>query len=346
MARLASRRIILALVVAGANLVACGLAFEPGDYTWHVPDASTDGTTTGDGGGPGDDGGSPDGATGSHLLVLATERDVTAGSGATTETNDTWIADVDAKGDIVRWSYAQPAPYRGRIRSWTIADGRLWIIRQQTGSNQRTLEFAPFANGLSGTWKGAVVVGDTFNEGPGSLFYSSHVYAFGGSGFVQVDGSSQYQYTNTIRLLPFSSMDVAFDASVTSPTTLPATMRETTVVAYKDFVYLVGGEGGQTSQQAKVRVAKLDPNPAVGVGAFTELPDLKNPATNQPYSVQQPSACVHQGMLYILGGASSDIVLGGKIDESNGTIASWIGLTKLLPVLTWNLAPVPRALVE
>jgi len=104
-------------------------------------------------------------------------------------------------------------------------------------------------------------------------------------------------------------------------------IRDAAVIAYKEFVYVIGGTGAASDQRSKVYVARIDPT--AGVGAFVETTRVVNPTTNQPHTPFVPMICAGEGRLFIAGGSGSDIVLSSTIDETSGALGPWKAATKL-----------------
>lgn len=317
----------LPLVFLAVTLAAfgCAVTFGPGDYTGGGADASaTDGTTSPDAA-PDAPLVPPDGAPAEperRLLVLAGEKD-----GSDTSANDVWGAPIDAKGDVGTFEYLQPGLFRGALVTANVAAGRLFVASRANG---RSVEHAAIDAGLLvSPWQGEKIAAPEL-PGYGQIFSGSSLLALGGAGDVpDGNGGTMFVRDDTIRVTPFDGG--AFGPMNDSATKLPVPIRDMTMVAYKDFIYIVGGDGAAGDQESKVYVARRDPT--VGVGAFTETTRVVNPQNDQPHAPASPIVCAGEGHLFIAGGTTpsgpTDVVLATTIDENDGSIGQWRALTKL-----------------
>jgi len=312
-------------VAATLALIGCAVAFGPGDYAAggadaaaldgaDAPDARTD-----------DSSALPDGAPVAptrRLLVLAGEKD-----GNDTATNDVWMAPLAANGDVGTFEYLQPGLFRGSLVTASVVDGRLFVVSRANG---RSVQHAAIDAGvLVPPWLGQRVGAPPFG-GYGQIFSGSNLLALGGAGTVPLDdGGSMFVRDDRIHVSGFDGG--VFGPLAVSDTTLPVPIRDMGMAAYKDFIYVVGGDGSAGDQRSKVYVGRADP--VAGVGAFTETSPVINPQTNQPHTPASPIVCADAGRLFIAGGTTSggptDVVLAATIDEANGSISAWKALTKL-----------------
>ncbi|MBX3204752.1 MAG: hypothetical protein KF764_06770 [Labilithrix sp.] len=315
-------KLSLAFCLATLAAVGCAVTFGPGDYIGGAADASaiddapsTDAVVDGPGV-------LPDGAptaVGRRLLVIAGEKD-----GADTLANDVWVASIDAKGDLGAFEYLQPALFRGPVsRIANVAGGRLFFASRALG---RSVEHVAIDAGvLVSGWQGQAVDPPPF-AGYAQVFSGSTLLALGGGGEVpDGEGNPVYFWDDAIHLSRFT--DGGFGALESSATRLPFGIQNMTVIPYKDFVYLIGGDVAAGDHRAKVLVARTDAD--AGVGAFEETTRVVNPATNQPYTPPSPVICAGSGRMFVAGGAGTDIVLSSVIDETSGALGPWRAVTNL-----------------
>ena len=318
-------KLVLLYVAAAAIASGCAVTFGPGDYTGAAADASADRPPPRDVASEGPassaEGGPPPGPA-HRLLVLAGEKD-----GADTATNDVWVAPLDATGDVGQFEYLQPGLFRGALVTATVADGRLFVASRAYG---RSVEHAAIDAGLlASPWQGQTIAQPSL-PGYGQVFSGSSLLALGGAGNVD-DGSGGTIFVrdDTIRIMPFDGG--AFGPMDESPTRLPVPIRDMTMVAYKGFIYVVGGDGEAGDQESKVYVARADPD--AGVGSFVETSRVVNPLNGQPHTPSSPVVCAGDDQLFIAGGSTSngptDIVLASTINEADGSIGPWKAVTKL-----------------
>ncbi|OJY21794.1 MAG: hypothetical protein BGO98_02965 [Myxococcales bacterium 68-20] len=310
--------LLLAVTLAA---VGCAVTFGPGDYTGEpvdaaVPDAASQPDVTSDA--PID---VPDGAlpvAGRRLLLIAGEKD-----GSDIAANDVWTAPIDEKGDVGAFEYLQPAPFRGAAVTANVASGRLFVASRALG---RSVEHVAIDGGvLTSGWTGQAVGAPMF-AGYSQIFAGSSLLALGGAGDVDDGlGGTILVWDDTIHITPFDG--TSFDGLNASSTRLPVGIRDAAVIAYKEFVYVIGGTGAASDQRSKVYVARIDPT--AGVGAFVETTRVVNPTTNQPHTPFVPMICAGEGRLFIAGGSGSDIVLSSTIDETSGALGPWKAATKL-----------------
>ena len=311
-------------VAAMLGVIGCAVTFGPGDYTGGGSDAGLDGST-----GPDTkvDGASdlPDGAPiapNRRLLVLAGEKD-----GNSTSTNDVWIASLTENGEVGKFEYLQPGLFRGSLVTANVVDGRVFVVSRANG---RSVEHAAIDAGvLVAPWLGQTVDAPPFG-GYGQVFSGSALLALGGAGDVSLeDGGSMFVRDDRIHVTGFDGG--AFGPLAVSDTKLPVAIRDMAVVSYKDFIYVVGGDGAASDQETKVYVGRVDP--ALGVGAFTETSPVINPQTNEPHRPSSPIVCAGAGRLFMAGGTTpsgpTDVVLAATIDEANGSLGAWTAVTKL-----------------
>ncbi len=321
-----SAKLTLFFFAATATVLGCALSFGPGDYTGAGSDASDNDAVPA----PPPDGGSdttaPDGdpsdAPTRRLLVLAGEKD-----GPDTPTNDVWVAPIEANGDVGQFEYIQPGLFRGTLVTANVAGGRLFVASRANG---RSVEHVAVDAGLLvPPWHGQTVAAPEL-PGYGQIFSGSSLLALGGAGDVPDDtGATVFVRDDAIRISAFDGG--AFGALTPSTSKLPVPLRDMTTVAYKDFVYVIGGDGAAADQKSKVYVGRTDPQ--AGVGAFTETSRVINPQNNQPHTPSSPIVCAGEGRLFMAGGmtgsSATDIVLAATIDEGDGTIGPWKAVTKL-----------------
>lgn len=314
----------LFFVAATLAGIGCAVTFGPGDYTGGgldaavadvplAPDAITDADALQDG--------APV-TSGRRLVVLAGEKD-----GSETSTNDVWGALIDANGDVGAFEYLQPGLFRGSLVTANVADGRLFVVSRANG---RSVEHIVVDRGLLvPPWQGQRVDFPPFNA-YGQIFSGSSLLALGGAGTVSDDdGGSMYVRDDRIHVTRFDGG--AFGPLAVSDTKLPVGMRDMAAAAYKDFIYVVGGDGADDAQESKVYVGRVDS--VAGVGELTETSRVINPQNNQPHTPFSPIVCAGAGRIFMAGGTSSggltDIVLSATIDETNGALSAWKAVTKL-----------------
>ncbi|MBX3263451.1 MAG: hypothetical protein KIS78_01610 [Labilithrix sp.] len=318
-ARRGSKAKLLALALAPGVALGCAVTFGPGDYTGGALDGGVTDAPPRSDVALDDARALPDGApAGLRLLVIAGEKD-----GPETATNDVWLASIDANGDVGPFETLQPALFRGAPVTANVAGGRLFVA---TRALERSVEHAAIDAGvLLSAWRGQAVDRPPFG-GYGQAFSGSSLLAFGGGGEVTDDGGSpQLVWDDAIHVARFE--DGGFGALEPSTTRLPFGIKDMTMVSYKSFVYLFGGDAASGDQRSKVYVARLDAT--AGVGAFEETTRVVNPATSQPYTPSSPVLCVGDGRFVIAGGTGSDIVLSSAIDETDGALGPWRAVTKL-----------------
>lgn len=321
----------LALFALIASLVGCALSYEPGSFR--------SGTVEGEAGAI--DGGStqldgafilPDGAVASRqiLYVLAGERD-----GSDTSTSDFWVAPIDdVTGDLGAFTTLQPGLFRGGAAASTVSSGRFFVAMR---SGRAIEHLATTTTGLDGNWVGTAAPGvGVF--GFGAVFSGSTIVTLGGATSVTVDGGTTTTRDDKVRLSAFDDTDGGvFKAVVDSTTRLPLALYNMQVVRYKDFVYIVGGDSGQSDQSNKVYVAPIDPTQ--GVGAFTPTTSITNPATGLRHAPANLMVCAveatsmdgaaRRGRLVVAGGDATDVVLSAPIDAATGALGSWQAARKL-----------------
>jgi hypothetical protein len=307
--------VVVGGAVAGALAPSCALTFSPGDYVGvGRGDAAGERYVAADG---------RPGPAGANLYVLAGARDPTVDiAGVPTDMSDVWLGSIDAKGNVHGWTYAQPAPYRGAAYPFTVIDDRLYVVGYPNGI--RSVEFADFKSGLNATWRGVKVDKPPYSDGYAEVFAGSSLLGLGGGAQVPADGGgSELRRDDGVYVIHFDATG-AFQPSVKSSTTLPAPLRYMSMLAYKTFVYMIGGEGEAGSL---VHVARSDPT--AGVAPFVATTEIVNPVTTQSYSPPGPILCAADGRFWIIGGTNTDIVLGSAINEGDGSLGPWKAETKL-----------------
>jgi hypothetical protein len=320
----------------------CGLLGAPGGYSGggeEPADASTDGSTAGDGPAKQDGVALPDGnivpASIGTIALLAGERDPTSPEDDPAWSADAWSGILDASGHIATWRIEKSAPLVGSFDSAGLV-GNKWVMINigfgLAGTRGIAIQQTSWTPGIAGDWRAGRATG-----APGGLdettraFFGAHLVYVGGTRTVPVDGGTSTFFTKELHVADVDATANTLGPAADSGEQLVVARARAGVVFGAANIYVVGGRanGGLT---ASVEMAKFDP--AAGTAeAFAEQPALKEAGADHKLFV--PGLVIEGGYLWVGGGrinatnGPTDVVLSSKIDPTTGALAEFQSVTKL-----------------
>lgn len=319
--------------IAGAALVACGIAFAPGDYgSPSSRDAGTgvlpDGAVPFDGDVPP----VPDG--GARLLLLSGQRERFGMNDPSPYVAETLLTTVNAEGKLGPFVYDRSPPSATTYVTMVLANGTLYA---QSGS---AVSFAPLGERITDEWKVLPI-----KSYPPLQYYSP--WLLGEKVMVSAGGYTQSgtsMFVTDVYTAPLDFQDAGVDGWTVLPSSKLVKPRgSVTLHRYKKFVYAIGGIDQafftNTPGKEDVEVAPLNDDGTPGMFAATEK--LVNPSSMTAFGIISPTVADAQGYLFVIGGqqstqtgSGSDLVLYAKIDEATGLLGKWTGAPRLPGPLT------------
>ncbi|WP_394837687.1 hypothetical protein LVJ94_12325 [Pendulispora rubella] len=301
----------LSFACIAAFTVHCSLTSSPGDYSSEYLTPQT-------------------AATPSHVLVVAGLRDPLPGGLGDVPTSDAWTGRLRADGSIVGWTAMPSAPVLQNSRATLLLDGNLYVpgVRYRDVGGDPTFRLGigvlPLANESLGPSWDVTFAGLPANGDGGLLFLPAGVWSFGG-----FDGQTTLDYIDDVSFSAFDAAKKKFSPRVDAGLKLLKKRGHPTVVAYKNFVYVMGGAiTGEDTKSPSVELSVLTDKT---LSPFVETTAMQ--VQGQPNKVENFTVCTGEGTLYVIGGrpvgSATDVVLMSRIDESNGKLGPWQAMNKL-----------------
>ncbi|WP_394848201.1 hypothetical protein LZC95_12130 [Pendulispora brunnea] len=301
----------LSFACIAAFSVHCSLTSSPGDYSseYLTPQIA---------------------AAPSHVLVVAGQRDALSGELGDIPTGDAWTARLRADGSIVGWTAVPSAPVLQNSRATLLLNGNLYVPGVRSRKAADDVQFhvgiglIPLANeSLGSSWN--VTFADLSQNGDsGLLFLPQGVLSVGG-----FDSQTTLSYLDDVWFSAFDEAQKTFSPRADVGLKTVKKRGHPTVVAYKNFVYVMGGDSPQDTKSASVEFSVLTDK----LSPFTETTAMQNPATGQPHRIENFTVCTGEGTIYVIGGrpvgSPTDVVLMSRIDEANGQLGPWQAMNKL-----------------
>lgn len=251
---------------------------------------------------------------------------VLSGDDFATIKNDVQFAPIHADGSIGAWQDTTSVPYPNRLyRAAAVYNGTIYLIGSQglfLDYYSDVLYAAIHSDGTIGDWS------PTTSFSTPRWFHAATVY----NGYLYVSGGEDSSATllNDVQTARINANGTI--GAWTAATSFSTAREIHTFVAYKDFLYIIGGVT-TSSALNDVQVAPLV-SQSGNVGAWNSTTAFPTPRTYF-------ASVVYNGYLYVLGGSKQVSPYNYLKDvqfapiNPDGTVGTWTATTDMPLVLAW-----------
>lgn len=236
-------------------------------------------------------------------------------------TNDVSYAPIHADGTIGSWvSTGSFTTARGDL-STAVYNGYLYILGGNNAgmsTSYSDVQYAPInADGTVGSWATTTAL-PTVRTNASAVAYNGYLYMMAG----RVSGATSSDVL-------YASINAnGTVGSWTATKSLNTGRNKTTIQAYNDYLYIMGGQNSTSTDQSTTEIAKIDP---AGI--------TQNWTNDNTHTINakraQACAVAYGGRLYVIGGSTSDDgthnvkTVQYTTLAADGTLGSWSTGTNL-----------------
>ncbi len=251
-----------------------------------------------------------------YMYMLGGYTSSNGGGTSSKYASDVQYAPINADGTLGTWQATTSFATARSGHSTLAYNGYMYILAggRSTSSFLNDVQYAPInADGTLGTWQ-ATTSFATARQGAPAITYDGYMYIMGGKTSGGVENDVQYAPINADGTLGTWQATTSF-----------ATARQDFESAARNgFVYIIAGDSDSTNLRSDVQYAPINADGTLGTWQAT---------TSLSIGIQEFSATVYNGYLYILGGEDNNDVLRNSVQyaqiNANGTIGAWQSTTNL-----------------